>query len=149
MIEHRAFFGDGEKTFAFPNRELIAELEHKTGQPIGALFRRFQSHDFSFSDLTEVIRLGLIGGGASPADADRLVSVYSIGRPLTESFLVALGIITALFLGTEEDNDEKRSIFDLDPADDDFGFPQDEKREAAATGDLAAAIRAAYEDDAE
>ncbi|TAU48184.1 gene transfer agent family protein [Rhizobium ruizarguesonis] len=117
MTEHRAFFGDGEKTFAFPTRELIEELEHKTGQPIGALFRRFQSHDFSFSDLTEVIRLGLIGGGASPADADRLVSVYSINRPLTESFLVALGIITTLFLGTEEDTDEKRSIFDLDPLD--------------------------------
>ncbi|QND20388.1 gene transfer agent family protein [Rhizobium leguminosarum bv. viciae] len=117
MTEHRAFFGDGEKTFAFPTRELIEELEHKTGQPIGALFRRFQNHDFSFSDLTEVIRLGLIGGGASPADADRLVSVYSINRPLTESFLVALGIITALFLGTEEDTDDKRSIFDLDPQD--------------------------------
>ncbi|TAY66501.1 gene transfer agent family protein [Rhizobium leguminosarum] len=129
MTEHRAFFGDGEHTFAFPTRELIEELEHKTGQPIGALFRRFQNHDFSFSDLTEIIRLGLIGGGASPADADRLVKVYSIGRPLTESFLVALGIITALFLGAEEDTDEKR--------------------QAAASGDLAASIRTGFEDDAE
>ncbi|MBX5023058.1 gene transfer agent family protein [Rhizobium lentis] len=138
MTEHRAFFGDSEKIFAFPTRELIEELEQKTGQPIGGLFRRFQNHDFSFSDLTEIIRLGLIGGGTSPADADRLVKVYSIGRPLTESFLVALGIITALFLGVEDD-----------PDDDDFGFPQDEKHQAAATGDLAAAITAAYRDVAE
>ncbi|MGG7577338.1 gene transfer agent family protein [Rhizobium sp. Nf11,1] len=139
MTEHRAFFGDSEKIFAFPTRELIEELEQKTGQPIGGLFRRFQNHEFSFSDLTEVIRLGLVGGGASPADADRLVKVYSIARPLTESFLVALGIVTALFLGAEESSDD----------DDDFGFPQDEKQQAAATGDLAAAITAAYRDVAE
>lgn len=43
MIEHRAFFGDGEKTFAFPTRDLIEELQRKTGQPIGAIFRRFRT----------------------------------------------------------------------------------------------------------
>jgi hypothetical protein len=129
MIQHTAFFGDGEKTFAFPTRELIEELERKTGHAIGTLFNRFQRHDFSFSDLTEIIRLGLIGGGTTPAEADRLVSVYSINRPLTESFFVALGIVNALFFGKAE------------PA----GDAQDEIRQAAASGDMSTASNEALE----
>ncbi|ASP68297.1 GTA-gp10 family protein [Sinorhizobium meliloti] len=133
MIEHRAFFGDGEKTFAFPTRELIEELEMKTGHGVGALFRRFRTQDFSLSDVFEVIRLGLIGGGGTtPAEAARLVSVYGVGRPMAESFAVADGTITALFFGADED--------------DTASIPQDELRQTAATGDLAGAISAAYED---
>lgn len=110
MIEYRAFFGDGEKLFAFPSRELIEELERKTGQGVGALFRRFRQSDYSFSDVTEIIRLGLIGGGAAPAEADRLVSVYAIGRPLAEVFDVADGVITALFFGTEAVNEALKQV---------------------------------------
>ncbi|PLU53429.1 gene transfer agent family protein [Sinorhizobium medicae] len=135
MIQHKAFFGDGEKTFAFPTRELVEELEAKTGHGIGALFRRFRTQDFSLSDVFEVIRLGLIGGGTTPAEAARLVSVYGVGRPMAESFAVADSTITALFFGADED--------------DTASIPQDELRQAAATGDLAAAISAAYEDVAE
>lgn len=115
MIEHRAFFGDGEKLFAFPTRELIEELERKTGHGVGALFRRFRTSDYSLSDVLQVVRLGLVGGGMAPADADRLVSVYGVGRPLSEVFAVSDGVITALFFGNVE----------TDPADD-FDLPQDE-----------------------
>ncbi|MGO7833328.1 gene transfer agent family protein [Rhizobium johnstonii] len=108
MIEYRAFFGDGEKTFAFPTRELIEELERKTGFGIGALFRRFSASDYSLSDVLQTIRLGLIGGGISPAEADQLVTVYGVGRPLAEVFRVADGVITALFFGSEEPQDELR-----------------------------------------
>lgn len=102
MIEHRAFFGDGEKVFAFPTRELIEELERKTGVGIGALFRRFRASDYSLSDVLQTIRLGLIGGGISPVEAHQLVTVYGVGRPLAEIFAVADGVITALFFGNEE-----------------------------------------------
>ena len=64
MIEHRAFFGDGEKTFALPF-PLIEELQRKTG--IGALFHRVRTLAFDAADLSEIIRLGLIGGGMKPA----------------------------------------------------------------------------------
>ena len=80
-------------------------------------------------DVLYVLRFGLIGGGTVPAEADQLVALYAIGRPLAESFAVADGVITALFFGSEE--------------------AQDEKRQAAASGDLAATISAAYEDVAE
>lgn len=105
MSEHRAFFGDGEYVFAFNRRELIIELEAKTGHGIGALFRRFRQSDYAFSDVTEILRLGLIGGGTSPKDADRLITVYAIDRPLSEVFEVADGVISALFFGAEAIND--------------------------------------------
>lgn len=126
MIEHRAFFGDGEKAFAFPTRELIEELERKTGHGIGALYRRFRTQDFAFRDILQVIRLGLIGGGTTPAEADQLVAVYGIGRPLAESFTVADGIIAALFFGNADE-------------------AQDELRQAVANGDMSAAINEALE----
>ncbi len=127
MIEYRTFFGDGEKTFAFPTRELINELEHKTGYSIGAIFWRLRNEQFSFNEVWEVIRLGLIGGGTSPVEADRLVSVYCLERHWAESFAVALNVMIAMCLGHE--------------ADDDFGFPQDEP-----TADLASDMAAAYQD---
>lgn len=105
MTEHRAFFGDGEKAFAFPTRDLIIELETKTGHGVGVLFRRFRDTSYSFTDVSEIIRIGLIGGGTAPEEANRLVSVYVIGRPLAEVFAVADGVITTLFFGVEAVND--------------------------------------------
>ncbi len=110
MIEHRAFFGDSEKSFAFPNRELVEELERKTGIGIGALFRRFRASDYSLSDVLQTIRLGLIGGGVSPVEADQLVTVYGVGRPLAEIFAVADGVITALFFGNENAQGENGQV---------------------------------------
>ena len=130
MIEHRAFFGDGEKLFAFPTRELIEELERKTGHGVGALFRRFKSQDFAFMDVLQVLRLGLIGGGTTPREADMLVALYGIGRPLAESFTIADGVITALFFGSEEE-------------------AQGDNQQAAASGDLAASINDALKQVAE
>ncbi len=102
MIEYRAFFGDGEKLFAFPTRDLIEELERKTGNGVGALLWRLRNNEFTFMEMVEVIRLGLIGGGTTPADASRLVTVYAVGRPWTETHLIAVGIINAVFFGSEE-----------------------------------------------
>lgn len=133
MSEYRAFFGDGVKPFAFPTRELIEELERKTGQGVGALFRRFRSSDYSFSDVTEVIRLGLIGGGTTPPDADKLVSVYAIGRPLAEVFAVADGVITSLFFGS----DDTAQVPAILP---------DDVQQAAVSGDLSAAVNEALKE---
>lgn len=110
MNEFRTFFGDGQKVFAFPTRELIEELQHKTGQPIGALFRRFRESNYSLSDVLQVIRIGLIGGGTTPAEADRLVNNYTSKRPLVEIFDVADGAITALFLGADAVNEALEQV---------------------------------------
>lgn len=121
-MKHTAFFGDGKKTFALTT-PMIQELERKTGHGIGAIFRRIQHHQFSLQDISEVIRLGLIGGGTKPVIADALVKTYVDGQPLVESMEVALDVIAARFLGSAI----------TDNAQDDIGH-------AAASGDLAAAV---------
>ncbi|MFK4256461.1 gene transfer agent family protein [Agrobacterium tumefaciens] len=131
MIEYRTFFGDGEKVFAFPTPELIKELEEKTGHGVGALLSRLQDERFAFMDLLQIIRLGLIGGGTTPREADRLVSIYGVGRPWRESYFIALGIMNAVFYGNTEDNTQG-----------DIG-------QTAATGDMSAAINEALKQVAE
>lgn len=102
MTRYKAFFGDGEKTFAFPTRELIEELERKTSLGIGGLYERFRTSTYSLADILEILRIGLIGGGTSPAEASQLVTVYGVGRPLTEVFMIADGVISTLFFGTDD-----------------------------------------------
>lgn len=94
------FFGDGEKPFALPY-ELATELEKKTGFGIGALFGRLINRTFALADIVETIRLGLIGGGASPQDASRLVDAYAKSRPLTETFPIALAVLESVWFGTD------------------------------------------------
>ena len=73
---HAAFFGDGEKQFLL-TPEMIVELERKTASGIGGLCRRLFAGEFKHSEMTEVIRLGLIGGGTAPKEADALVAAYA------------------------------------------------------------------------
>lgn len=97
-LTHRAFFGDGERAFHIAP-PLIVELERKTGVGIGGLCRRLFAGDFHHADVTEVIRLALIGGGASPKDADALVAAYAVNRPLSEVYPLAVSILETLWFG--------------------------------------------------
>ncbi|MFD2842248.1 GTA-gp10 family protein [Paracoccus cavernae] len=65
MITATVFFGDKERPFTLTD-ELVTELETTTGTGIGTLFQRLMAQAFKLGDLAEVIRLGLIGGGANP-----------------------------------------------------------------------------------
>ena len=62
MKPHRAFFLDAERDFAL-NRTELQELQRKLGTGIGAIFQRVGRFDFYVEDLTETLRLALIGGG--------------------------------------------------------------------------------------
>lgn len=97
-MKHVAYFGDGEKTFAL-TMPMIAELERKAGVGIGALYQRLMSAQFFIADLIEVIRLGLIGAGTPPADAQRLVDTYATDRPIMEIVPLALDIIETRWSG--------------------------------------------------
>jgi hypothetical protein len=123
-MSHTAFFGDGEKTFAL-TPTLIRELERTTGHGIGALFTRISHRDYSFHDILETIRLGLIGGGTSPQEAANLVAVYST-NPLANTATIAISVLSVVMFGPEP-------TADVQPLDTDM-------RQAAATGDFAAAI---------
>ncbi|WP_242217253.1 gene transfer agent family protein [Shinella zoogloeoides] len=95
----RQFFGDAEYAFHLPP-ELVIELERKTAHGIGGLFRRFLASDFGFSDLTEVLRLGLVGGGMDPKEASALVATYAAILPVTRLYLTAMPVLDALMSGT-------------------------------------------------
>lgn len=99
---HRAFFGDAERDFTLAPA-LILELERVTGSGIGGLFNRLMTRDFRHIDLTETIRLGLIGGGATPEEAKALVDTYAIGRPILDTYPLAVGIFEALMFGTKRE----------------------------------------------
>lgn len=119
-MKHIAFFGDGEKTFALPSEQIL-ELERKTGTGIGAIYARVMTGQFQLADIMETIRLGLIGGGMSPKDAQALVDAYARPTPIIEAFQLAADILEARWSGKVE-------------------------AQAPASGDLAAAVRAAYSD---
>lgn len=114
-MKHVAFFGDGEKTFAL-TMPMIAELERKAGVGIGALYQRLMSAQFFIADLIEVIRLGLIGAGTSPTDAQRLVDTYATDRPVMEIVPLALDIVEARWSG-EAVTDEAQDDAEQDSAD--------------------------------
>lgn len=101
IITHRAFFGDGERPFALTD-EMVMELETVTGTGIGVLFQRLMAQAFKLADLSEVIRLGLIGGGTNPEEAARLVNSYARNRPVAEVLPLATTILAARWLGADE-----------------------------------------------
>lgn len=100
--KHRAFFGDQEHDFVL-TPGLVLELEAVTGAGIGGLFNRMIKNDFKAKEITETIRLGLIGGGTSPEIAARLVATYIPARPLIEAYALAVDILTALMFGHAKD----------------------------------------------
>ena len=103
----RKFFGDGEREFALPAK-VIHDLESKTGAGLGELFSRAVAGLYRFADITETIRLGLIGGGTSPAEAARLVETYvsADAMPLREAHVLALEILTHRYIGDQPEEQE-------------------------------------------
>ena len=95
---HRAFFGDAEHPFRL-TAKLTLELEKTTGAGIGALCARVFNRQFAISDLTETLRLSLIGSGMSPERAASLVATYAIDRPLIEIYPIAVAVLELCWFG--------------------------------------------------
>lgn len=121
-------FGDGKYRFRLGLAQL-AELETKTGAALGALHARvlqgryFKVGDeegesigdpregaWHIRDLTETIRLALIGGGrgwlpdgtevaVTPVLAQDLIAAYVLDRPLSEAWTLAAAILYCLIEG--------------------------------------------------
>ncbi len=71
------------------------------GNTPAACFKRFDEGVYSPDDVEQIIRIGLIGGGASPEAADALIAEYVTGQPMTHGAMVAKMIIVKLFVGDE------------------------------------------------
>lgn len=115
-------WADGEYPFALLGRE-IEELESvsrnpatgKNGIGVCAVWRRLMSGDWYWSDVVNVVRLGLIGGGMGAVEAKRLVDFYVGEVPISSMapnpnspLSVAQAVMAAAMVGVggREDEDE-------------------------------------------
>lgn len=101
MITHRTYFGDAEYDFRL-TVPMLTELEKSTGLPSLALFTRIFNRESALADLTETIRLALIGGGTAPKRAAELVAAYATDRPFAEIYPLAFAIAETAWFGKEE-----------------------------------------------
>ena len=77
----------------------IGELERRCNAGIGEIMVRLAAHRFYGHDIIEPIRLGLVGGGLSQADAETLMRFNVLGRPLAENLQLAGNILEAAVSG--------------------------------------------------
>ena len=105
-LSYTAFFGDGEHTFKL-TPALIRELETKCGSGVGIIANRLFSRNFAQTDLTETIRLALIGGGTTPKRAHELIVAYVDGRPLAETYELPAKILERTLFGNPHEDKRK------------------------------------------
>lgn len=99
---YRTFFGDAEHDFRL-TPPMVMELERQLSAGIGAIFKRLIASEFALKDVTETIRLGLIGGGTDPEEAHHLVTAYAAPAPLMTVYPLALSILEHLMFGPVKD----------------------------------------------
>tara|TARA_R110002074_G_scaffold122697_2_gene257607 strand:+ start:816 stop:1232 length:417 start_codon:yes stop_codon:yes gene_type:complete len=96
-------WGDGEHRFALLLGQ-IRELQDNAGCGPHVLYERLFTHQWRVDDLSEILRLGLIGGGMSPVDAAKLVARYCYPeRPMVESVKPAIAVLAAALIGVPDD----------------------------------------------
>lgn len=110
-------FADGDYLFRLPIKRIV-EIEAKAG-PIDAVRYRLNAGGFGIHDVVETIRQGLIGGGQGMVNgieikvgdlkANSLIENYVEDRPLAESYVVARAVISALYVGYEPEEGQKKS----------------------------------------
>lgn len=87
-------FADGTYSFRLAYGQWLELQEAVNCGPL-ELYVNLLQRKWRVQQLREIIRIGLIGGGATPADALRLVKRYVEDRPMLESVQLALEIVAA------------------------------------------------------
>lgn len=89
-------FAGAERTFRLGLSQ-IEELEEKAGQGIFQIMESLspQNRTVRAKVISEVIRIGLIGGGTQPADALSMVRRYCDERPMLENLMLAYAVVVA------------------------------------------------------
>lgn len=111
MSRHGAIelaWGDGTYTFRLGLGE-IEEMERKRNLGIFQIVTRLSPdiRQCQLSDITEVIRLGLIGGGMLPVEALMKVQRYADERPIDENRDIAYAIALAGLMRLHSNEVEK------------------------------------------
>jgi len=101
-------FADGEYRFRLGWGQL-AELQEKCNAGPYIILNRLVTLEAMTYDISETIRLGLIGGGQDPFTANTLVRRYVEERPISETIVIAQQIVAAAVVGAPEEEVEKKS----------------------------------------
>lgn len=108
-------WGDGDHDFNIAKIGQIFELQDKCGCGLMEIFNRLREGRWRFEDIRETLRLGLIGGGKSPAEALVLTKRYVDERPFAENTQAAMTILMAAIVGPPgEEQPEKKAGADRD-----------------------------------
>lgn len=95
-------WADDDYTFRLAWGQLI-ELQEKTDCGPAYLLDQMWQNNWKVQHISEIIRLGLIGGGQTPSDALKLVRNYVESRPPIENLSVAQAILALSLHGAPEE----------------------------------------------
>jgi hypothetical protein len=95
-------FADGEYDFRLAWGQLV-ELQEKCDAGPLFILNRLNSGEWRIEDISNVIRLGLIGGGLKPSEARTLTVRYVEERPLLENHMLAVVVLQAALMGSPEE----------------------------------------------
>lgn len=108
------FVGDGEYDLCLRIGELIT-LQEKTSTGPYILANRLLDGSWMVQDITETLRLGLIGGGMDPRQAFTIVSTYIKEGYFFQYAPVAGELIFAALMGVPDEVLEEKDDAEADP----------------------------------
>jgi tail tube GTA-gp10-like protein len=77
----------------------IRGIPGPNGSSLAACLSRFEAGNYSTDDVERVLELGLIGGGMSERDADKLLDAHVRGKPIATNAGAAASALIGLFMG--------------------------------------------------
>jgi hypothetical protein len=95
-------WADGTHSFRLAWGEL-AQLQEVCDAGPYVILQRLGGEAWRIEDISNVIRLGLIGGGMTPADAMKKVRAYVEARPPIENLMTAQAVLGAAVVGAPEE----------------------------------------------
>ncbi len=95
-------WADGTHSFRLAWGQL-AELQEKCDAGPYVVLQRLHSGAWRIEDISNIIRLGLIGGGMEPSPALKLTRAYVEARPPMENIIPAQVILSAALTGAPEE----------------------------------------------
>jgi hypothetical protein len=127
----RIFWSGGEDDFCAAKIGTLLAIEDRCGSGVGAIYQRIINGDWKVYDVSEVIRLALIGAGMSAEDAKKKTDVHVLQNPngLAPSLLVSMKILEAALVGVQDDPVGKPE------AEGGMGSPSSAKMEAEGSTD--------------
>ena len=104
MRDARVSFDWADGTYSFRLAwGQLAELQEKCDAGPYVVLQRLHGGAWRVEDISNIIRLGLIGGGLEPSPALKLTRAYVETRPPMENLIPAQVILSAALMGAPDE----------------------------------------------